>query len=74
MTIKNTSVSRRIEMYLMQEDLARAHLREQLKSAEQYRRNRLVLQVEKAQRQAERARRRADRAAAKARLAVARMI
>jgi outer membrane protein TolC len=66
--------TRRIEMYLMQEDLARAHLRAQLKTAEQYRRHRLATQVERAQRQAERARRRADRAAAKARLAVARLV
>ncbi|MFI7067142.1 hypothetical protein ACIBL3_39530 [Kribbella sp. NPDC050124] len=59
-------------MYVMQEDLARAQLREQLTQAEQSRRRRLALQVEKAQRRAERAERRADRAAAKARLAVAR--
>ena len=61
-------------MYVMQEDLARAHRREQLKRAEQGRRHRLALRVEKAQRRADRALARADRAAAKARLAVARAL
>ncbi len=61
-------------MYLMQEDLARAHLREALTEAEQARRLHVIAQVERTRRQAERARRRADRAAAKARLAVARLI
>ena len=60
-------------MYLMQEDLAHARLCAQLKEAEQYRRNRMLLEVGKAQRYAERARRRAERAAAKARLAVERL-
>lgn len=61
-------------MYLIQEDLARAHLRERLERAEQSRRQRLAMQLDQARRQADRARRRADRAAAKARLAVARLI
>jgi hypothetical protein len=61
-------------MYLMQEDLARAHLRARLTEAEQNRRLHVIAQIARAQRQAERARRRADRAAARARLAVARLI
>lgn len=61
-------------MYLMHEDLARAHLRAELKKAEQFRRHSQAARVERAQRQAERARRRAERAAAKARLAVARLV
>ncbi|MGH3465072.1 MAG: hypothetical protein ACRDP9_26695 [Kribbellaceae bacterium] len=74
MTNKTMTVSRRTEMYLMQEDLARAHLRAQLSEAEQSRRLQLLLRMERAQRQAARARRKADRAAAKARLAVARLV
>jgi hypothetical protein len=60
-------------MYLMQEDLARAHLRDQLSEAEQNRRLQLLLKLERAQRKAARASRRADRASAKARLALARL-
>ncbi len=60
-------------MYLMQEDLARAHLRDQLNEAEQSRRLQLLLRLERAQRKAARASRRADRASAKARLALARL-
>jgi hypothetical protein len=37
-------------MYVMQEDLARAHVREQLKQAEQSRRHHLALRVENAER------------------------
>jgi hypothetical protein len=70
---KTFNETRRIEMYLLQEDLARAHLSAQLKYAEDYRRHRLAKEVERARRNAERARHRADRAAAKARLALARM-
>jgi hypothetical protein len=61
-------------MHLLNEDLARAHCRQTLNDAEQNRRFRLALQIEKAQKQAERAGRRAERASARARLALARLV
>jgi hypothetical protein len=70
----NQTSHRRIEMYLLNEDLARAHCRSTLKDAEQNRRFRLAHQIERAQKQAERAARRAERASARARLALARLV
>jgi hypothetical protein len=64
---------RRNEMHPLLEDLARAHCRERLAEAEQYRRVRLATKLVRAQRQAAKARLRADRSAAKVRLAVARL-
>ncbi|WP_344115532.1 hypothetical protein [Kribbella alba] len=65
---------RRIEMHLLQEDLARAHCRSKLNDAEQNRRFRLANQIVKAQKTAERATRRAEKASAKARLTLARLV
>jgi hypothetical protein len=73
-TMTTQIAPRRVEMHLLQEDLARAHCRRRLQDAQQYRRSRLVNQVVRAQKQAERAMRRADRAGAKARLSLARLV
>jgi hypothetical protein len=72
--MKTQTSPRRVEMHLLQEDLARAHCRAILIDAEQNRRFRLATQFARAQKQAERATRRAERASAKARLTLARMV
>jgi hypothetical protein len=65
---------RRVEMHLLQEDLARAHCRSKLNDAEQTRRFHLAAKVARAQKHAERATARAERASAKARLTLARLV
>ncbi|WP_246486596.1 hypothetical protein [Kribbella qitaiheensis] len=72
--MKTQTSPRRVEMHLLQEDLARAHCRSKLNDAEQNRRFHLATQIARAQKQAERATRRAARASAKARLTLARLV
>lgn len=73
-TMTTQIAPRRVEMHLLQEDLARAHCRRRLQDAEEFRRSYLASQVVRAQKQADRAMRRADRASAKARLTLARLV
>ena len=61
-------------MYLLQEDLARAHCRSRLNDAEQNRRFYLAGRLARAQKHAEKARQRADRASSRARLVLARLV